>query len=795
MRRRTTLITLLAFLTSAPINAGTISVRPEKCAIILPSDLEAQSASSRKKVLDAARELQFHIGLVAGQQPEVAEDGKAPDAHYPLNVDIRPPDDDGELATGEARWRVTPEAAYFYGNGDRGEPGVLAAVYDFLERQLGVRWIEPGDAGIAFKKRYPLTLTTGRHNWMPKLMQRTIRQGIRPVKAPPAAKSKAERERVEAHNRRVKETLLWRRRMRMGGAYPGGGHTFHEWWGKYGETDPELFALNKFGTREPVMLRGRSKEQSEEWVKICPSNPKVAELVVANWLKRYPRHREFISACVNDGASNFCRCEGCRRLDVIREGGAFADHLTDRYVHLANEVARRVRQHDPDTRVAMYAYLQLLRAPREIRVEPNVIAHMVPYVIPLEEGVTRDILAGWQKAGLKHMGFRPNYHGKYLTGGMPLGVEEQMFDVFQVAVEHGAISANYDSLMHRWPVTGIADYVLAKSMSEPAQPFAHWEDHYCCAYGPAAEAVRKYFRYWREELWEKRLLPDINEICARGGAGNFVRGLMWSLGKYYATDDFDKTDAILAAVDVEALTPREQARVRQLMLANRHTRLVYNAVIPPPHEKYEHTKRLTEFREKHRDELRLPWRSVVAQEMGLGDITGLKIADTMEDYLKPWVRTDLFWRFKPDPEDVGMEEQWHKLTYEQTQDWPRFRTDQFWEHQGAEDTTREADAGVDTSKYDGIGWYAQNVRVPQEFKGRKVYLRFGAVDESCWVYLNGELAGEHLYEKSDDWKTPFEIRIDPLIEWDKPAQTVMVRVEDKSGMGGVWKRVWLVSKK
>jgi len=794
MRRLRMLITLLATVT-APLMAETFLVRPEKCAIVLAPVLESESAYARKKVSDAAEELQTHIELVTGKQPEIAKDGKAPDGHYLLHVGIRPPDDAGELAIGEARWRVTAEAAWFYGNGDRGEPGTLAAVYDFLERQLGIRWIEPGDAGIAFKKQHPLTLTTGRHAWTPKLMQRTIRQGIRHASVPTGSTPKVVMERIWAHNRRVDETLAWRRRMRMGGAYPGGGHTFHKWWGMYGETQPELFALNKSGKREPVMLRGRSKEQSEQWVKICPSNSKVAELVVANWFKRYPRQREFISACVNDGASNFCRCEGCTKIDVIREGEQFAEHLTDRYIHLANEVARRVRKHDPDTRVAMYAYLQLLSAPRELWVEPNVIAHMVPYVIPLEEKVTREVLEGWREVGLKHMGFRPNYHHKYLTGVMPLGVEKQMLDVFRVAVEHDTISANYDSLVHRWPVTGIVDYILAKGMSEPDKQFAHWEEHYCRAYGPAAEVVKRYFRYWREELWEKRLLPNINEICRRGGAGNFVRGLMWSLGDYYTAEDFDKTDAILTAVDIEALTPREQNRLRQLTLANQHARLVYNAVVPPPHEKYEHTKRLTAFREKHKDELRFPWGSVAAMEMGLGDITGLKIADTMQDYLKPWVRTDLFWQFKLDPKDVGVKEQWHKLTYEQTNDWLRFRTDKFWEHQSAEDTTREADATIDTAKYDGIGWYAQAVRVPQEFKGRKIYLRFGAVDESCWVYLNGKLAGEHLFQKSDDWKTPFEIRIDPLIEWDKQAQTVIVRVEDKSGMGGVWKRVWLVSKK
>ena len=70
--------------------------------------------------------------------------------------------------------------------------------------------------------------------------------------------------------------------------------------------------------------------------------------------------------------------------------------------------------------------------------------------------------------------------------------------------------------------------------------------------------MKAYFRYWRQEVWEKRLLPNMDKLVTRGRAGDFGRGLLWSL-KYYRTDiyqpegcdhyyesaDFDKTDEIL----------------------------------------------------------------------------------------------------------------------------------------------------------------------------------------------------------------------------------------------------------
>lgn len=38
------------------------------------------------------------------------------------------------------------------------------------------------------------------------------------------------------------------------------------------------------------------------------------------------------------------------------------------------------------------------------------------------------------------------------------------------------------------------------------------------------------------------------------------------------------------------------------------------------------------------------------------------------------------------------------------------------------------------------------------------------------------------------------IEITSFIDWKQKQQNVIVRVEDKSGQGGIWKPVWLVSK-
>jgi len=49
------------------------------------------------------------------------------------------------------------------------------------------------------------------------------------------------------------------------------------------------------------------------------------------------------------------------------------------------------------------------------------------------------------------------------------------------------------------------------------------------AYGAAAPEVREYYRYWREELWEKRLHPAIAKLLL-GDDANFCRALIKHLG-------------------------------------------------------------------------------------------------------------------------------------------------------------------------------------------------------------------------------------------------------------------------
>ena len=774
--------------------AERVVVDPAASMIVVPD-----KPDSMQQV--AADELRLHLKLITGVNVPIRNAAAAGAAAYTFFIGIIPETDAVPFRPEDARWRIGEEDAYFYGaNGSR---GVVFAVCAFLEEQLGVRWLRPGNDGIVYDTQRSLTLAAGSFNWAPELELRKIRPYRRPGRGYPVRKDyvveyEAFMPTRGAHDKEAHELAKWQMRMRMGGHSDiNYGHAFIDWWDRYAIEHPDYFALNRWGKREPE-LRVDPGANPPDWtekdrhsIKVCVSNPGVAKQTVDNWMARGKRTK-WLNACMNDQVWGFCRCADCLALDrrdADEKLGEYLYGLSDRYVHLANEVARQARAIDPGAGSVMYAYETTEAPPRHTKVEPNVVVAMVPTTVDLSK-LTR-LFGHWSRAGATKMLMRPNYPLYYNALALPVGCEKQMYDAFQVAYGFGVVAVDYDSLTGMWPYCGMSDYVLAHTFADPEKSFEHWEEHYCSAYGPAAEDVRAYYAYWRYELWDRRLRPDLNAIVEKGRYHNFARGLLWSLGDDYRESDFDATDAILEKAAARDLRPRQREMLDELIVANRQARLLVKAVTTPGIAKFEHAQRLLAFRTENRERGAFNWFIAFANESRYGDMTGTKIAQRLQKYPLPWVETALAWQFRLDPNDVGLKEKWEQAPWEEVKDWDRLRTDFFWDNPYDSETDPALTAKL--KGYDGIGWYATRQSIPEEMKGRKLMLYFGAVDESCWVYVNGKLAGTHLFKDSNEWRTSFEIRIDEFIDWERSTQQFTVRVEDKAGAGGIWKRVWLVS--
>jgi hypothetical protein len=147
------------------------------------------------------------------------------------------------------------------------------------------------------------------------------------------------------------------------------------------------------------------------------------------------------------------------------------------------------------------------------------------------------------------------------------------------------------------------------------------------------------------------------------------------------------------------------------------------------------------------------------------------------------------WHFKIDPTNIGLTKEWQKSSSAQTGKWATIESKTHWEKGKTSSTALKKQL----KGYDGIGWYAQSISIPAEWKNKKIFLYCGAIDESALFYLNGKLTGERKHNHPDNWLLPFRINITPNINWSKENQQLIIRVKDTMGGGGIWKPIWLVA--
>lgn len=97
----------------------------------------------------------------------------------------------------------------------------------------------------------------------------------------------------------------------------------------------------------------------------------------------------------------------------------------------------------------------------------------------------------------------------------------------------------------------------------------------------------------------------------------------------------------------------------------------------------------------------------------------------------------------------------------------------------------------------GVAWYRRTVRWTPEAEGSRLFLRFGAVDYECQVWVNQTLVGSH----RGGYGT-FELEVSSAWKSDQE-NVIVIRVEDqdeayqtrgKQGYGeirGLWQTVWI----
>ena len=118
------------------------------------------------------------------------------------------------------------------------------------------------------------------------------------------------------------------------------------------------------------------------------------------------------------------------------------------------------------------------------------------------------------------------------------------------------------------------------------------------------------------------------------------------------------------------------------------------------------------------------------------------------DFFRPdWMNLNGEWQFAFDEKDQGLTENWQAPG----KALPLSITVPFAHQTPA--------SGLNDQRISNVIWYKRAFLLPETMKGRRVLLRFGAVDFRCQVYVNGALSGAH-----EGGYTPFALDVTRFLQ-------------------------------
>jgi len=152
------------------------------------------------------------------------------------------------------------------------------------------------------------------------------------------------------------------------------------------------------------------------------------------------------------------------------------------------------------------------------------------------------------------------------------------------------------------------------------------------------------------------------------------------------------------------------------------------------------------------------------------------------------------WKFRFDTKNVAERERWSAPGFDDGR-WSELRVPAYcgWKYQQYNFDGKVRECGVVV----GNGWYRLRLAVPPEWRGKHIYLHFGAADEQTWVYADGKLILENTskatgYSYGQLWKLPFHTEVTDVFK-DGKEHTLAVRVHNAGGAGGLYEPVYLIA--
>lgn len=267
---------------------------------------------------------------------------------------------------------------------------------------------------------------------------------------------------------------------------------------------PEYYAQLADGTRD--------NRRAVNARKFCFSNAGLIRLVVrdrAQLLAEYRRANPaayMVSVDPSDGEGT-CHCDRCAALGTT----------TDRVLHLANQVARRLRSEKPPGQVGLYAYSSH-RLPPTIQVESNVYVQVAmgfnrtQYTLP-------ELVERWSKK-VGAIGLREYYGVEAWDWGLPGRMRgshvayHRRWIPYYAARKLNAVNAETNA---NWGGQALGLYVAAQLLWNPqANVDERVNEFFSLGFGEAAPTVRRLWKKFDEAppLRSATLVPMFRDLEA-----------------------------------------------------------------------------------------------------------------------------------------------------------------------------------------------------------------------------------------------------------------------------------------
>jgi len=140
------------------------------------------------------------------------------------------------------------------------------------------------------------------------------------------------------------------------------------------------------------------------------------------------------------------------------------------------------------------------------------------------------------------------------------------------------------------------------------------------------------------------------------------------------------------------------------------------------------------------------------------------------------------WKFKEDLEEEGHLTGWQSPDFDDSA-WRTIRVPDDWEDQGILTLNPKWTGYKPNDSYNGYGWYRRHFTIPADWADAAVRLRFGAIDDWDWTYVNGQLVGTTTGDGT--WDDPRDYPIPPDVLKAGEDNVIAVRVCDMGGDGGL----------